>query len=105
MHDQMNMEKVRREALRWHLLQIANVSRPQGINTAAMLPIIHTVYANASERELRLQLDYLEERELVKISKDPLDNWTVELTRYGVDIVEYTIDCEPGISRPRIHRA
>jgi hypothetical protein len=24
-----------------------------------------------------------------------------ELTRYGVDIVEYTIACEPGIARPK----
>ncbi len=95
------MDKARREALRWHLMTIANVSRPQGINVAAMLPIIHTVYPDATERELRLQLDYLEERELIKISRDPLDNWTVELTRWGVDVVEYTVDCDPGIARPR----
>ena len=26
--------------------------------------------------------------------------WHAELTRYGVDVAEYTIDCEPGIARP-----
>lgn len=98
---QLNIDKARREALRWHLLTIANVARPQSINVAAMLPIIATVYPDASALELRRQLDYLEERDLVKIAKDPLDNWTVELTRWGVDIVEYTVDCDPGIARPR----
>jgi hypothetical protein len=98
---QPNLDKARREALRWHLLTIANVARPQSMNVAAMLPIITCVYQDATDVELRRHLDYLEERELVKISKDPLDNWAVELTRWGVDIVEYTVDCEPGIARPR----
>jgi hypothetical protein len=99
---QLSVDKARREALRWHLLQIANVSRPQAMNAAAMLPIIHTVYPDATTRELRVQLDYLEERELVKIAKDPLDHWTVELTRWGMDIVEGTVECDPGIARPRV---
>jgi hypothetical protein len=97
----INMDKARREAVRWHLLTIANVSRPQAINAAAMLPIIATVYPDASALELRRQLDYLEERDLLKISKDPLGNWAVELTRWGVDVVEYTVDCEAGIARPQ----
>ncbi|GEQ77435.1 hypothetical protein CTTA_4440 [Comamonas testosteroni] len=97
-------EKIRREAMRWHLLQIADVARPVGIYTEAMLPIIQSVYADATENELRRNLDYLEERELVKVKKDPTDRWFVELTRYGIEVVEYTIDCQPGIARP-IHHA
>jgi len=27
--------------------------------------------------------------------------WTAELTRHGVDVVEYTVECEPGIARPK----
>lgn len=99
--DQILLDKARREAVRWHLLQITNVSRPQGLYTSAMLPIIRTVYPDASELEVRRQLDYLEERELVKINRDPLDRWFVELTRWGVDLVEYTVNCEPGIARPQ----
>lgn len=97
-------EKIRREAMRWHLLQIADVARPVGIYTEAMLPIIQSVYADSTENELRRNLDYLEERELVKVKKDPTDRWFVELTRYGIEVVEYTIDCQPGIARP-IHHA
>ena len=26
--------------------------------------------------------------------------WFADLTRLGVDLAEYTIDCQPGIARP-----
>jgi hypothetical protein len=69
--------------------------------TEALLPIIQSVYPDATEHELRRELDYLEERELVKIKRDPLDRWMVELARFGIDVAEYTVDCDPGISRPK----
>lgn len=97
-----NMQKIRREQIRWHLMAIINVSRPYGINTPALLPVIQSVYQDATEHELRRELDYLEVRELVKIQRDPLDHWMVELTRWGVDVVEYAVDCDPGVARPRI---
>jgi len=99
----IDQAKIRREAIRWHLLVTANVSRPHGIYTEAMLPVIQAVYSDATERELKRELDYLDERELVKVKRDPTDRWFVELTRHGVDIVEYTVDVEPGIARPRIN--
>lgn len=97
---QAHIDKARREAVRWHLLTIANTYRPGGVNVVAMLPILHTAYPDATELEVRRQLDYLEGRELVKIAKDPLDNWVVDLTRAGIDVVEYTVNCEAGIARP-----
>lgn len=94
--------KIRREAMRWHLLATINVSRPHGMNTEALLPVIQAVYPDATHLEIRRELDYLEERELAKIEKDPLDRWFVDLTRHGIDFVEYTIDGQAGISRPII---
>ena len=52
------------------------------------------------ELEVRRELDYLADRDLVKLRKEPSGRWWGELTRYGVDIAEYTIDCHPGIARP-----
>ena len=26
--------------------------------------------------------------------------WFADLTRHGIDLAEYTVDCDPGISRP-----
>lgn len=96
------MLKIRREAMRWHLLSAVNLSRPYGAYTEALLPIVQSVYLDATHQEVRRELDYLEEREMVHISKDPLDRWMVDLTRYGIDFVEYTIDAQPGIARPTI---
>lgn len=94
--------KARREAMRWHLLSAINVSRPVGIYTEALLPIIQSVYPDATHQEVRRELDCLEERELCKIHRDPMDRWFVDLSRCGIDYVEYTIEAQPGIARPSI---
>ena len=94
--------KARREAIRWHLLSAVNLSRPVGIFTEALLPIIQSVYPDATHQEIRRELDYLEAREMVSIARDPMDRWFVDLTRTGIEFVEYTIDAQPGVARPRI---
>jgi hypothetical protein len=102
MNFQPDMLRARREAMRWHLLSAVNVSRPVGIYTEALLSIVHSVYPDATHQEVRRELDYLEARELVRIEKDPMDRWMIDLTRTGIEFVEYTIDAQPGIARPRI---
>ncbi|WP_238544043.1 hypothetical protein [Acidovorax sp. KKS102] len=99
------MAKTRREDMRWHLLSAINLSRPAGIYTEPLLAIVRAVYPDATHQEVRVNLDYLEEREMVRISKDPVDRWTVDLTRTGIDFVEYNIDAQPGVSRPKITQA
>lgn len=98
----LDMPKIRREAMRWHLLSAINLSRPVGIYTEPLLAIVQSVYPDATHQEVRVQLDYLEAREMVHIAKDPTDRWMTDLTRTGIDFVEYTIDAQPGISRPKI---
>lgn len=100
-----NIARARRGAIRWHLLSAVNVSRPMGIYTEALLSIIQSVYPDCTHQELRKELDYLEERGLVKIKRDPMDRWFVDLTRGGVDVAEYTVECDPGIDRPKITQA
>ncbi len=97
---QVDMAKVRRESLRWLILLTLNHARPIGAQESLILSTAQAVYADATALELRRELDYLEDRELVKLVKYPSGPWHAELTRYGVDIAEYTIDCEPGIARP-----
>ena len=46
------------------------------------------------------EIDYLHDRQLVQVDKQPTGRWFAELTRIGVDLAEYTIPCEPGIARP-----
>ena len=101
----IDIAKIRREDIRWHLLQAINLSRPVGIYTEPLLVIVRSVYPDATHQEVRLNLDYLEEREMVRITKDAMDRWVVDLTRTGIDFVEYNIDAQPGVSRPKITQA
>ena len=50
--------KARREAIRWHLLSAVDLSRPVGIYTEALLPIVQSVYPDATHQEIRRELDY-----------------------------------------------
>lgn len=98
----IHLAKIRREQIRWFLLTSLNISRPMGMYTEALLPIVQATYGDATHQEVRRELDYLEDRELVVIQRDGMERWYSQLTRLGVDVVEYTVACEPGIARPRI---
>lgn len=50
--------------------------------------------------EVRRELDYLADRKLVTLDKQPSGTWFADITHYGVDIAEYTCECYPGIARP-----
>ncbi|MDR0716490.1 MAG: hypothetical protein LBF50_03610 [Azoarcus sp.] len=95
-----DMDKIRRESMRWNILNILNMNRPHLMNEDFLLDIIRTIFTGATLNELRRELDYLEERELVKLIKNPAGGCLIDLLRYGIDIAEYTIDCAAGIARP-----
>ena len=97
---QIDHARVRREALRWLILLTLNNARPIGIYEGPVLSVAQSVYPDATPLEMRRELDYLHDRELVKVRKEPSGVWHAELTRHGVDVAEYTVDCEPGIARP-----
>lgn len=92
--------RVRREALRWLIVLTLNHARPIGAYEGLVLSVAQSEYPDATPLELRRELDYLSDRELVKLVKEPSGRWHADLTRYGVDVAEYTVDCEPGIARP-----
>lgn len=97
---QIDLARVRRESLRWLILLTLNNARPIGAFEAVVLTVAQAQYPDATALELRRELDYLADRELVKVAKHPDGRWHADLTRYGVDVAEYTVDCEPGIARP-----
>lgn len=96
----IDMDKVRREQLRWVLLLALNNARPYGAAEVVLLATAQGVYPDATALEIRRELAYLEDRRLIEIERTPSGPWRAELTRYGVDIVEYTVECLPGIARP-----
>jgi hypothetical protein len=96
----LDMARVRRENLRWLIILALNNARPLGCVEGLILSVAQTQYIDASPLELRRELDYLHSRELIKVQKSPAGVWHAELTRFGVDVAEYTVAVEPGIARP-----
>ena len=94
-------KKERRERIRWFILRALDVSRPVGAYLQAILDVVATVYRDTTDLEIKRELDYLAERDLVELKIDPTGQWFAKLERFGVDVVEYAVDCEPGIARPR----
>ncbi len=95
-----DIAKVRRESLRWLILLTLNNARPMGAQESPILAVAQSVYPDATPLELRRELNYLHDRDLVALVRSPSGPWHAELTRFGVDLAEYTIPCEPGIARP-----
>ena len=93
-------DKARREGMRWHLINTLNKARPYTSSEVFLLDVMRGIYPDATALELRQQLEYLSDRRLIDLTKQPAGMWLADLTRLGVDLAEYTIDCQPGIARP-----
>lgn len=103
----MNIEKIRlqdarrrTETMRWILLVTLNIARPAETQLGMMLSVMRAEYPDATSMEIRRELDYLKDRDLITLRTDTLGTVYAKIDRYGIDIVEYTVDCEPGIARP-----
>ena len=96
----IDQEKVRRETMRWLVILTLHNASPMGAYEELVLATVQGMFPDATALEVRRVLDYLSDRELVKLDKQPIGRWFSDLTRYGTDIAEYTVDCDPGIARP-----
>jgi hypothetical protein len=97
----LDTAKIRRESIRWYILLTLNNARPEGAYEEVVLTTIQGIYPDATPQELRRELDYLGDRKLVEVKREPSGRWFADITRYGVDVAEYTVDCDPGIARPQ----
>lgn len=96
----IDLEKARRENLRWYILLTLNSARPIGTSEDVILSTVRGMIPDCTHREMRNELDYLHHRGLVEIKNNDRPCWHADLTRPGIDLVEYTVPCEPGIARP-----
>lgn len=98
-----DLVKAKREQLRWLILKALDAGRPLPVHQDLILSVAQAVHADANLTEIRRELDYLEKRELVSIRRDPAGTagpWKAELDRFGIEVVEYTVECDAGIARP-----
>ena len=94
--------KFRREFSRWIILLTLNNSRPIGNTDRTILSVVKAEFVDFTLDELRREIDYLKDRKLLEVKRPMVSTepWKCELTRYGVDVAEYTVECQPGIARP-----
>jgi len=97
----VDVEKARRETLRWQIMVVLNAARPLGTSEAIVLSTIQAIPMDVTAAELRKEIEYLEGRGLAEVTGKETPLWHAALTWHGVDVVEYTVECHPGIARPR----
>lgn len=93
------IEKLQQEEARWRILAALNAGRPTSVTETLLHRVCTDLSMPLTERDIRRELDYLERRKLVIVDKTK-KVWLAELTHVGIDVVEYTVECEPGIARP-----
>ena len=98
----IDIEKTKREQMRWLILETLNAGRPIGASDRTILTAVQGIIGDATLLEVRREIDYLEDRDLVKVEgREISPDWHAELTHHGVDVAEYTVACRPGIARPK----
>jgi hypothetical protein len=100
MHE-IDLEKAQREEMRWRILKILDAGRPGKVPETLILSVLQDISLPATPASLRRELDYLRDRKLIDLQCEDCPIWSAELTRAGVDVVEYTVACEAGIARPK----
>ncbi|MGH7915226.1 MAG: hypothetical protein ACREPW_11355 [Candidatus Binataceae bacterium] len=96
--------KTRRERTRWHILQMLQAARPVGINESCLRRILTHLDVKYSVAELRSEIDYFRERELIAIDERDADNWGLMLKSAGIMVAEWSVPPPAGINRPSIRQ-
>jgi len=98
----IDMERARREEIRWMILRALYAAQPIGTTEIIVMAAIVPVCPDVTINEIRRELDYLAERDLVTVSNTHMPVWFAKINRHGIDLVEYTVPCMPGITRPKM---
>ncbi len=97
----LDVEKARREWMRWLILQTLYVAHPVGFSDRLIHNTVEQDILDATLTEILRELEYLEDRDLLTIERRPgVPAVQAKINRRGIDVVEYTVDCHPGIARP-----
>lgn len=88
--------------IRWEILRTLLVGGHLGATETMCQQVVNAAYIGVLPETLRDELDYLAKRKLIDLERSELEDWRATLTRHGKDLVEYRVDCEPGIARPQL---
>jgi len=98
--DREQIEQAKREELRWLILQTLYMAQEIGASEIIVKNAVEAVILDVTTLDVRRAFDYLSERKLISMIRKEGPVWSAKINRYGIDVVEYTLPCEPGIKRP-----
>lgn len=101
---EIDLRKSLIEVARWYALVALDAGRPNYVNEDMLLSALNGASMHVTHHELRRELEYLSDRKMVELQGQESDLWEAKLTSLGVDVVEYTVECRPGIARPAKRR-
>jgi len=101
MPDAIDLEQKQREEARWRILRVLDAGHPIGVGETIIWRVLADVKVPFSLHQVRRELTYLRDLTLVEIEGEHTETWSGKLTARGVQVVEYTIECPPGIARPK----
>ncbi len=87
-------------SVRWDILRTLQVGGHLGATETMVRRAIEADYLAVTKKFVRDQFAYLEERGLIKVQRSEIQAWRAVLARFGWDIVQYQVPCDPGIRRP-----
>jgi len=99
---ELDLERARREELRWRVLVALDKQRPEFVAESILLSALRPEYPTLTAVELRCELDYLRDKELVELEGETGASWQARLALYGIDAVEGTAKAPRGVSRPEL---
>lgn len=82
----IDMEKARREELRWVILRALYAAQEIGTTEVIVRSAIEEVIPDVTDIEIRRALDYLEKRQLVLVERNR-PCWFAKVNNHGIDFV------------------
>jgi hypothetical protein len=101
MSEGLDLEQRQREEARWRILRVVDAGRPIAVSEQIVWRVLTDIKILLSLNQLRRELAYLRDLELVELEGEECDIWFAKLTAHGVDVVEYTAKAPASVARPR----
>lgn len=79
--------------IHWYILQIIHACRPLPAGDALLRSTLRDVWSG-THVQLRNELDYLHERQLVELHEFGAARWSVKLTDHGIAVLNNTAESE-----------
>ena len=87
-------------SVRWEILRTLGIGGHMGATDVMIMSVVSAAFLTVDRTDVRNELVYLEDRKWIKLERHEIQPWRAALSGYGRDIVDYTVECPPGIRRP-----